>query len=310
MQPPAWLSEPMSVRAFSLRAAAEQGIGRHRQDSPALRRPFKGVRALQEATSAEDHARSYLPRLRNRQVFGGVTALRLLGLPWITPWWSGEPLELTVPGDAYTPRSRGVRAMRLSERRFATVMVDDLPTLSPIAAVMSVADRLTHHQLVGVMDALICRSKNYPRLRWRPMCASVEDLHEAVEEWGPSPGRSRARAALPLVRLGPESFPESMVRLVLTDSGLPEPELHPAVATEVGTLRPDGGWSDCRVAYEYEGDQHRTEKLQWDADISRMDALVAAGWRVLRLTSRDLQQPELLCRRVGDALRSAGCAGV
>lgn len=53
-------------------------------------------------------------------------------------------------------------------------------------------------------------------------------------------------------------------------------------------LHPDISIPDTRVAFEYEGDGHRVDRAQWYADIERRELVEAEGWRVVRVTARDL----------------------
>lgn len=293
---------------FTVSEAAEVGLGRSRRDSPALERPFYGIRDTRIAANPVEQARQYLLRLKPRQAFSGVTALRLHGLPWQLPWHPNDALEVAVPRGAYAPNSRGVVGHRLSPHRFLVEDLDGLPVLEPVAAVMDVAHRLSIPALTGLMDALLTSSAHYPGLRRRPACESLEVLSAMVEAWGASSARSRARAALPFVAVGVDSYPESVTRAVLCLAGLPVPVIHPPVETVVGTLHPDGGWPESRVGFEYEGDHHRTDQRQWDRDIARFEALAAAGWHVIRVTARDLR-PEnraALVARVAAPLTAAG----
>ncbi|MEJ7648488.1 MAG: DUF559 domain-containing protein [Nakamurella sp.] len=75
--------------------------------------------------------------------------------------------------------------------------------------------------------------------------------------------------------------------------------------------RPDGrwigwfdlGWRMQRVLLEYDGDQHRTSKLQYEKDIRRFDEATAAGSTVVRVRSTGLyQQPRATLTRVRRAL--------
>ena len=50
----------------------------------------------------------------------------------------------------------------------------------------------------------------------------------------------------------------------------------------------DAAYPDHRVIVEVEGDQHRTDRDQWNRDIDRQADLVAAGWEVVRLTAAHL----------------------
>ena len=65
------------------------------------------------------------------------------------------------------------------------------------------------------------------------------------------------------------------------------------------------GWEAYKVAVEYDGDQHRTNRKQYAKDHWRMRKLEAMGWIVIRAIGED--SPGDIVRRVRTALRKRGC---
>jgi len=43
------------------------------------------------------------------------------------------------------------------------------------------------------------------------------------------------------------------------------------------------GWEDLKIAVEYDGDHHRTDRGQFARDITRLEELAHLGWRVIRV---------------------------
>jgi hypothetical protein len=81
-------------------------------------------------------------------------------------------------------------------------------------------------------------------------------------------------------------------------AGLPEPRCNITLGTEDRPIgRVDLLLEAYRVILEYEGDHHRTDKWQWNVDISRVEEFTAEGYRVLRVTAAHLQQPRALLKR-------------
>jgi very-short-patch-repair endonuclease len=74
-----------------------------------------------------------------------------------------------------------------------------------------------------------------------------------------------------------------------------------------------GGWiwptSGYRVLIEYEGDQHRSDKRQWNRDIDRYEDFGRAGYLVVRITAERARYPYLVVRLVDEALRAGGYRG-
>ncbi|WP_085477530.1 hypothetical protein [Rathayibacter oskolensis] len=138
----------------------------------------------------------------------------------------------------------------------------------------------------------------------------LADLHERVDRFQ-GRGRARLREALALVRDGADSPPETHFRLASVRAGLPEPQLQVPLFDSAGRLLggPDGWYPGERVAWEYEGDGHRTSNRRFARDLGRYDDFAAIGVRVVRVVVGEfLPHPERSVERVRRALadRSVG----
>lgn len=74
-------------------------------------------------------------------------------------------------------------------------------------------------------------------------------------------------------------------------------------------LHADLGYPRLRIAIDYEGAYHfenGTEQAR--RDVERYEAMVAAGWRVLRVTALDLRDPSSFLKRLADAIAEASSA--
>jgi hypothetical protein len=119
------------------------------------------------------------------------------------------------------------------------------------------------------------------------------------------PGRRgivRARLAITLFDAGAQSPKETWLRLVLVNAGLPRPQTQIPVRDEFGAVIAylDLGWEHLRVAVEYDGDQHRSDRSQYNWDIRRLEILHRLGWIVIRVVAGD--RPAGIVRRVKTAL--------
>jgi very-short-patch-repair endonuclease len=47
----------------------------------------------------------------------------------------------------------------------------------------------------------------------------------------------------------------------------------------------DMAWEDVKVAVEYDGDQHRTDRVQFAKDVVRLEELADLGWIVVRVVA-------------------------
>ena len=100
------------------------------------------------------------------------------------------------------------------------------------------------------------------------------------------------------------SRPETLLRLLLVDSGLPRPEVQWVVQDLAAR---EAVWLDLAyphqcVGIEYEGKPH-VEPDRVLRDIERTTQLVDKGWRMLRFTKNDLfRRPEWIAATVSRAL--------
>ena len=80
---------------------------------------------------------------------------------------------------------------------------------------------------------------------------------------------------------GAQSPKETWLRLLVMKAGFPRPRTQ----IPVGRYFLDMGWEELRLAIEYEGDHHRTDRQQFARDIARLEELVASGWTVIRVAA-------------------------
>jgi hypothetical protein len=111
-------------------------------------------------------------------------------------------------------------------------------------------------------------------------------------------GITRARRAADLFDAGAQSPKESWLRVVLVEAGLPRPQTQIPVRDEFGQAIAylDMGWEDVKVAVEYDGDHHRSDRSQFGWDIRRLERLQHKGWIVIRVVAGD--RPGEIIRRV------------
>lgn len=275
---------------FSVRDATLAGVGRKRYSSADLRRPFAGIRATSDPTTFEERVACYLPRLRPGQLFAGRTAMRLWGLPLPFRWRPSEPLDVAVATGSTPPRTAGVRGRRIAPGRAVEDRVDGAAVVDPIAALFLCAPELEDRALTVALEAAIATASCYPGLRPDRPPATLDSIERRLSEWGRFPGCARVRAQLPHTRSGAESPKETETRLLLTGAGLPEPMIQYVVSAHGRFVaRVDLAYPQWRVAIEYEGDGHRTDRDQWRVDIRRQRDLEDLGWIVIRVTELDLR---------------------
>lgn len=279
---------PAHVRGAAFRPgdAAFHGLGPKRLRSSDVTRPFTGVRSVDlDVESVLGLSRAYEPLLRAGEAFSHATAAMLLGLP-LPLATATRPLHVLSPPGVTRARTAGVIGHEASAP-FGVVLRHALPVVAPVLAWCQLGTTLHPADLVAVGDALVT-ARREGSIRHPPI-ATIDELSAGVREWGRRRGSRALAAALPRVRPGADSRPETLTRLLLVDAGLPEPAIQPPIVVEDGTepLHPDLAYLEWRIAFEYEGERHR-EPGRWKRDITRRERFEIAGWRVIRVTSDDL----------------------
>ncbi|MBD3940708.1 DUF559 domain-containing protein [Microbacterium sp. NEAU-LLC] len=249
--------------------------------------------------------------MASSEYFSHVTAAVIWGLP--LPGWlllKGVEPHVSCPGRA--TRMAGAVGHQIRDDMVTVVDHPDLGVrvTDPATTWAMLAGVLTNlYDVVAIADAVV-RTPRIPGPRGRverPPWGSVADLTAAVQA-GRRVGADRLREALPLVRAGATSRPETWTRLVLRDAGLPEPELDVDIYDTKGEFVGcvDLVYRGARIAIEYEGDQHRTDRAQWQRDLEKHERLADLGWRVVRVPSEQVfVSPEILVARVRKLLRVA-----
>ena len=64
-----------------------------------------------------------------------------------------------------------------------------------------------------------------------------------------------------------------------------------------------------KLIIEYEGDQHRTDRHRWNADIDRNEDFARDNWTLIRITSARARWPRHVVQKVDQALRANGYEG-
>lgn len=110
--------------------------------------------------------------------------------------------------------------------------------------------------------------------------------------------KTACRTALQLVKANVLSPKESKARLVLLRHGLPDAEVNchvdRAMFDSGKPMSLDIAWKHFKVAVEYDGDHHRTDKHQWRRDRKKRDRLRQLGWTIIVITADDIRD-EVAC---------------
>jgi hypothetical protein len=252
---------------------------------------FRGVYAPKHArlTLADRALGAWLTTDRTG-VIAGVAA-SALHAQWVD---SDEPIEVLV-GERRRQPGLTVRMDRFSDDEVTAVA--GLPVTTSARTAFDVGRHLKRSAALAWLDAL---------MRAAPFRA--RDVEELMHRYGPARGVRQLRDLLPLVDVGAESPKESWLRLLLVDGGLPAPETQIPICDQSGVpiAYLDMGYRDIKLAFEYDGDQHRTDRRQYVKDIRRLPMVERRGWEVIRVIAEDRPAEVLLRAREAYARRGGG----
>jgi hypothetical protein len=216
-----------------------------------------------------------------------VTTARLRG-QLLPPWLSDcEELHLSKPRNLPEVRRKGIIGHSVLALDGEVETVDGIRVSTRARTWLDLAQRLNLGDLVCMGDQLVRLPRPGLEGRSQPY-ATIDDLRTMVGRHPNLQGIVRARQALDLMRVGSDSGPETLLRLAMLDSGLPEPELQlPLRPGNPATPTSDLGYRRRRLAIQYDGDHHLLED-QILSDRRRDRAFEAAGWTVLIVKKDDL----------------------
>jgi hypothetical protein len=277
-------------------AISEGVLTRHQLRTGAYRRLLQGVYAHPALTV--DHsviARAASLLIPDGAAIGGASAV----------WWHGGPLpDLASPVTVLIPEGiewSGPRGIRVHRTRLGSGDVEvrsGVPVSAAARTAWDVCSLESTRTAVAALDAMV-----------RSRALSRPDLQRLVGSGVGRWGAARVRRAVELVDERSESPPESWLRVTFVLAGLPScvPQFD-VVAGGVFLGRVDFAWPEARLVVEYEGAYH-FRGVQIARDDDRIARLLAAGWRVIRVSAADLRDLDAVVERVRDALRAAPTAG-
>lgn len=220
-----------------------------------------------------------------KAVIAGRSAAALHGAKWI----DGSGAVDLIHENRNRLAGVIVRGDRLGDGDFQ--VIDGMPVTTPLRTALDVACWYPRSVAVPTLDSLA-----------RATLFDAADVLALAERYPGRRGIRIARESLGLVDGGAQSPKETWLRLLLIEAGLPRPQTQIAVYDAFGELIAylDMGWEGIKVAAEYDGQQHRTDRMQYAWDSRRREKLEELGWIVIRVLVGD--QPADVIRRVRAAI--------
>jgi len=222
---------------------------------------------------------------RRSGIIAGLSASALHGARWVDV---AAPLEILHRNRNPLPGLR-VRGDRIEDDEVA--LIDGIPVTTPARTVLDLGCWYPTGDAVAAIDDLL-----------RATDQKLADVEMLVQRYPARRGIRRARTAVGLADAGAQSPKETWLRLLLTRAHLPRPQTQIPVSDEFGNLIVylDMGWENLKVAVEYDGEQHRTDRAQYKWDLRRLEMLQHLGWIIVRVVAGD--RPADIIARVRAAL--------
>jgi hypothetical protein len=222
---------------------------------------------------------------RRRGIVAGLSASALHGAQWVDV---AAPMEIIHSNRNPLP---GLRVHGDCIEDDEVALIDGIPVTTPARTALDLGCWYPTGEAVAAIDALM-----------RATDLKVADIEMLLQRYPARRGIRRARGAVRLADAGAQSPKETWLRLLLIRADVPRPHTQIPVLDEFGSAIAylDMGWEDMKVAVEYDGEQHRSDRWQYTWDIRRSEMLERLGWIVVRVVAGD--RPADIVRRVRTAL--------
>jgi very-short-patch-repair endonuclease len=221
-------------------------------------------------------------RMPTTYAFSGLTAAWILGLDTSL----SEPVEVTIARNVPVRARAGVKLRRAGLPESDVIARHGLRTTSAMRTICDLGSRPDLVEAVVAVDIALHAG-----------LVKLPELVNHVATHAGAKGIKRLRRAVRLAEPRSESPMETRLRIELIRGRLPRPSVQTELCDSKGTFvaRVDLYYPDRRLAIEYDGANH---KDRLDADLRRQNALLNAGYHVLRFTASDLRMPRSVVAEV------------
>jgi len=226
--------------------------------------------------------RAVAHRMPADHAFSGGTAAWLLGLE---AFWC-EPVEVTIARHVPVRARAGVKVRRAAMPEPDVVIRGGFRATSALRTICDLGSRADVVESVAAIDAAL-----------QAGLVEMADLELHLRTHTGAKGIKRLRRAVELADPGAESPMESRLRMVLIQGRLPRPTVQAELRDTSGNFiaRADLYYPDRKLVIEYDGVNH---KERMAADLRRQNALLNAGYHLLRFTAGDLRAPQTVIAQV------------
>ena len=229
-----------------------------------------------------------------RAVFCGLTAARLYDVPVPD---RDMRIHAAVPSTASTvPRIKQLKIHSYSIPKEQVGSLCGRRVVGPERLFLELAAALPRIDLIIAGDQML-----------RRRVTTREQLNTFLHDCYRRRGVQRARLVMTHLEARSDSPPETRLRMLIVDAGLPRPVANQDVYDDRGVwlARPDLSYPAVKIAIEYEGIHHQQDYDQYSRDIERDGRMIDDGWIVIRVNKDGLfRNPRQVVNRVRKALRA------
>ena len=221
---------------------------------------------------------------KRRGPITGRAAAALHGARWVS---ETTPIEIMWTNNRPPP---GI-ITRDNHFLYDDVMeMDGMAVATPQRAAYDLARFLPRDQAVVHLDALASATG-----------LAAEHVAPLIDRYKGARGIKGLRTAIELMDGGAQSPKETWLRLLLIDAGYPRPGTQIPLIDDYGREFAflDMGWDDVRIAVEYDGDHHRTDRWQYAWDVKRLRLVEQRDWLHVKVIAED--RPRDVLQRVAQA---------
>lgn len=247
-----------------------------------LAQPWRGVVIhAADALNPATRAQAALIAVGPPAALSGATSLALHGISAVDE----SAVHVTVPYDRRVESRPGLVIHRAEFTECDVVELEGLAVFSldlALAGFLCDGDKRT---AFAALDEALRGLPPEHGLRLR------ENVRDRILDRRSKRGIHRAQMLLALATGKAESPPESILRLIVVEAGLPVPEAQYEITAIDGRKLYvlDMAWPALRIALEYDGFAAHEERREHDAE--RDQRLAGRGWVTIRATAADLRDP-------------------
>lgn len=304
------LPDDLSSHSFTLDSARRAGVQRSRTRAADLWTPSRGIRVPKNA-ELEPVGR-YQPYLdvTPGSWISHTSAAQLFAIP-LPPWFSNEPIiHLSRAFPDARPQRKDVVGHSLKMISGDTTSRKGMPTTSVFRTWLDLAGMLTFDDLIVAGDFIVSEHRRSFGPERTPL-VPYSELARYLRRQSGHRWIRKARGAYEELRVGVDSPPETMVRLVLQRAGLPEFLVNYPIGDLNGIPQvwTDLGCRGFRTCIEYDGLHHLTPEQQ-ARDANRDQMTAELGWKQIKLNKLDVSAgSEWIEQKITRALRRQGWTG-